>query len=214
MPRVSTILAAVLLALTLRAEIVDRIAVSVGNQIITESQIIEEIRIAAFLNHEQPALTAAEKRKAADRLVEQALFKRDMELSHYPLPLIDEAAEMEKKVRAEYPSDQAFLGDLERGKITEEELRQHLWWQVVMLRFIEYRFRPAVQVPESEIVGYYDKKLVEWGQQAVPNIPPLSEARAGIEKILTEQRVDQAVDRWLGDTRTQMEIRYRREAFQ
>ena len=205
--------ALLLLAFALRAEIVDRIAVSVGNQIITESQIVEEIRVAAFLNRQAPALTADGKRKAAERLVEQTLFKRDMELSHYPFPSIEEAAGMEAGIRAAYASESAFLSDLERCQITEDELRRHMWWQVAMLRFIEYRFRPAVQVSEAEIVEYYGKKAAEWSRQAAPNIPPLSEARAGIERILTEQRVDQAVDRWLGETRTQMAIRYRQEAF-
>ena len=44
-------------------------------------------------------------------------------------------------------------------------------------------------------------------------IPTLAESRSDIEKILTQERVDQAVDRWLGDARTQVDIVYRKEAF-
>ena len=59
------------------AEIIDRVAVSVGNQVITEDQIGEEIRVTAFLNHETPDLSPAQKRRAAERLIEQALVRRD-----------------------------------------------------------------------------------------------------------------------------------------
>jgi hypothetical protein len=51
-------------------------------------------------------------------------------------------------------------------------------------------------------------------QQGLAKIPTLEESRADIEKILTEQRVDQAVDRWLGDARTRLNILYHDEAFQ
>ena len=70
----------------LSGEIIDRMAVSVGNQVITEGQIDEEIRLTAFLNHEQPGASVTERKKAAGRLIEQALIKRDMDLSRYPPP--------------------------------------------------------------------------------------------------------------------------------
>jgi len=67
------------------AEIIDRIAITVGSQVITVSQIDEEIRITAFLNREKLDITADAKKQAATRLIEQALVKREMDLSHYPL---------------------------------------------------------------------------------------------------------------------------------
>ncbi len=209
-----------LLALILAAgvvvhsEIVDRIAVSVGKEVITESQIVEEIRVAAFLNHEQPHVNADEKRKAAERLLEQTLLKRDMDFSHYPIPDLAEGVKQLQPIKDAYPSEPEFQADLQRHGITEDELRRHLWWQLTLLSYIDFRFRPSVQVPESEITQYYDKKLAEWKQQGLAQIPALQESRADIEKILAQQRVDQAVDRWLGDTRTQIDILYRKEAFQ
>ena len=70
------------------AEVIDRVAVSVGKQIITAGQIDEEIRVTAFLNHEKPHFTVDEKKKAAERLIEQALIKDGMEKCHYPLPTL------------------------------------------------------------------------------------------------------------------------------
>src|SRR5262245_9914320 len=59
------------LSVTCQAEIIDRIAVVVGNGVITESQIIREIRLAAFLDGKPLDFSAESKRKTADRLVEQ-----------------------------------------------------------------------------------------------------------------------------------------------
>jgi hypothetical protein len=208
------LLLAVLACALAHAEIVDRIAVSVGTQVITEGQIVEDLRVAAFLNHEDVQLTAAKKREAADRLIEQLLLKRDMDFSHHPAPPESGVDKLEDGIRSAYPSPEAFAQDLARHGLTEAVLRQHLLWQMTMLSYIEYRFQPSVQISDAEIRQYYDKKHEEWQVQRVEKPPTLEESHAGIEKILTQQHVDQAVDRWLGDARTQVEIVYRKEAFQ
>ncbi len=201
-------------SLIVHSEVVDRIAVSVGKEVITESQIEEEIRVAAFLNHEQAKVNPDEKRKAAERLLEQTLLKRDMEFSHYPVSDLSEGLKQLQPIKDAYPTEAEFQIDLQRHGITEDQLRRHLWWQLTLLSYIDFRFRPSVQVPESEVKQYYEKKVTEWQLQGLVQIPALQDSRADIEKILGQQMVDQAVDRWLGDTRTQIEIIYRKEAFQ
>ena len=200
-------LAIMLAVVAARAEIIDRIAVSVGRQVITESQILEEIRVTAFLNQQPVVVNPEEKRKAAERLLEQTLMRRDMEFTHYPQPPVSEADVPLRNVLAR-GDDPSKYG------ITEDELRQHLWWQVTMLGFIDYRFRPAIEVSDAEIRDYYTKKRADWAKQGIASIPTLEDSRADIEKILTADRVDQAVDRWLGDARTRLNIQYHEEAFQ
>ena len=203
-----------LVACLCHAEIIDRIAVSVGNQVITEAQIIDEIRITAFLNNKPPDLSQAGKKTAAERLIEQTLVKREMEVGHYPLPDLREADPLEQELHTKYGSVADFDRALSKAGIAEPNLKQHLWWQLTLLRFIDYRFRPAVQIQDAAVKDYYDKQRVEWEKQGVKPIPSLEDNRADIEKILTEQRVDRAMDRWLGDSRTRVEILYRKEAFQ
>jgi hypothetical protein len=196
------------------AEIIDRVAVSVGNQVITEDQINEEIRVTAFLNHEQVDLSSAEKKKAAERLIEQALMKRDMDFTHYPLPQMSDADESLKHLEGQYPRDGELQAALQNYRITEDDLRRHLWWQLTVLRFIDYRFRPGVQLPDADVKTYYEQEAAKLREQGGKEIPSLEDARGKIEQILTQQRIDQALDQWLGDTRTQVEIRYRSGAFQ
>ena len=46
-----------------RAEIIDRVAVVVGKRVITESEIVREIRLTAFLNGAPLDFSAASKRR-------------------------------------------------------------------------------------------------------------------------------------------------------
>lgn len=188
----------------LHAEIVDRIALSVGNQVITEAQISEEIRVTAFLNHKEVEFSAEQKQQAAERLLEQTLFKRDMEFSRYAAPTLAQAEKLEEPLLKNYSSLEAFQEDLKRHGITRDELLHHLWWQLTLLSYIEFRFRPAIQISEAEIKQYYEKNMAQ--------LPGLAESHDEIETILAQERVDQAVDRWLGDARTQIPIIYRKPA--
>jgi len=198
----------------IHAEIIDKIAISVGNQVITEEQVVEEVRVTAFLNQAPLDLNAVEKKKAAERLVEQTLIRREMDFSRYPLPQLDEANDLYQKVRSRYPSDAAFREDLSRYRITEDDLRRHVWWQLTTLRFIDYRFRPAVQIGERDLKEYYQQQLAELRKNATQPIPTYEESREKIQEILTSQHVDQALDKWLIDARTQVDIRYRKGALQ
>lgn len=208
------ILLAIAVLLTAHGEVIDRIAVSVGNQVITTDQINDEIRITAFLNRTQPNLTVEEKKKAAERLIEQALIRREMDLTHYPLPAVTEADPLVKKAAAEYPDRPAFLAALARDGVSEDDLRQRLWWQLTLLKFIAERFRPSVQVTTAEIRQYYRQQVEKWREQGAKEIPSFEDSRDAMEKALTEERVNQVMDRWLGDARTQIDIRFRNGVFQ
>lgn len=184
-------------------EVVDRIAASVGRQVIAESEVVESIRVAAFLNREPADLGAAARRKAAERLVEQALLRREMEVSHYPLPGLEVGVDGAAGV-----SD----SELAAAGLTREQLRRHLRWQSAVLAFIEYRFKPGVQLTESEVVEYYQARRREWLARKDEKAPELAEVRESIEKALTQEHVDRAVDRWLGEARSQVAIRFREAA--
>jgi hypothetical protein len=200
--------------LPVSAEIIDRIAISAGDQVITQGQIEDEVRITAFLNGDRLDLSGAEEKQAADRLIEQALVKREMEFSHYPLPALSDADASLESLRARYPAEEAFQEALQQYGINEDDLRVRLLWQLTLLRFIDYRFRPGILVSDSDVQAYYQQQLPKWQAQGVNPVPSLEDARPQIEEVLTQQRIDESLDRWLAEARTQVKIRYHDEALQ
>ncbi len=195
-----------------RGEIIDRIAISAGNQVITESQIDAEVRVTEFLNGEKLDLSAGEKKKAADRLIEQAMVKREMDQSRYPLPELSEADKQFAVLQAGYANPALFESALETYGITPDELKRRLWWQLTVLRFVDFRFRPGIQIPDADVQAYYKQQLAKWQQEGVQRIPSFDEARPQIEEILTQQRIDEELDQWLAQVRMQVPIQYHDEA--
>jgi hypothetical protein len=197
-------------------EIVDRIVVTVGRYAITESAVVEQIRVAAFLNKEPLDLGGASRRRAAERLVENALVRREMELSRFTPPTEAEVGVLLAKVRAEqFPDDKAYRKALTAAGLREADLKRSLEAQLLLVRFIDFRFKPGVTIAETESEAFYRERFVpDWkrrhGDRAVPE---LDEVRDSIEEELSEAKVDVLVDDWLKAARVQYSIRFREEAF-
>ncbi len=207
-------LLAAMFAVSAAAEVIDRIAVSVANLVITTSDLDREIRVNAFLDGVQPDFTPAAKRSAADRMVEQKLIRRELETARYPTP---DPAEVEPVLAAfkkqRYPNDAAYQAALQSYGITDQQVRDELLWQRTLLRFIEVRFRPGVQVSDKDIQDYFDRTVAPAARAAHPGQPvALEDYRAQIESTLTGQRVDQEVDTWLKNARRRTAIVYHEEA--
>jgi peptidyl-prolyl cis-trans isomerase SurA len=191
------------------AEIIDRIAVTVDNRVITESEILRQIRITAFLNNQSVDLSGANKRAMADRLVEQVLIRRELEMTRYARP--DAASSTSyQQLKQRFRGDDDYKQTLARYEISDADIKEALDWQAELLDFIDLRFRPGIQIGETEIREYYDQLAA----QNPGKVAPFPDAKEEIEKVLTSQRVDNAVDRWLGQARTQNRIRYVQEVFQ
>jgi peptidyl-prolyl cis-trans isomerase SurA len=194
-----------------RAEVIDRIAVTLDNQIITGSEIEREIRLSALLNGVPLDFSVEARRKAADRLVEQTLIRREIELGRYLEPNKDEVAAMLKQIQTQrFPVSQDYRQALEKYGVSEGDLNTHLLWQLTLLRFIDARFRPGVQVSDEEARAYFDK---EQSKGDPSKRQRFEDFRDQIRETLTNQRVDQLLDDWLA-ARKRTRIVFHPEAFQ
>jgi hypothetical protein len=205
-----------LLMSSTRAEVIDRIAVALDNQIITESEVAREIRLSALLNGDPLDFSAEARKKAADRLVEQKLIRREIELGRYPEPSKDEVAAMLKQIQTQrFPVSEDYRQALEKYGVSEEDLNAHLLWQLTLLRFIDARFRPGVQVSDEDIRAYFDSEQAKGEQTASAGKQPrFEDLRDQIRETLTNQRVDQLLNDWLAAARKRAHIVFHQEAFQ
>ncbi len=197
-----------------RAEVIDRVAVTVDKMVITESDIITHIRVAAFLDDQEPDLSPESRRDAARQLVEQLLIRREMEISRYPAPESADVLTLLSRVLDQRGLDQAgYQAALAARGLRDADVRESLMLQLTLLRFIDYRFRPGIALDDKEVERYYQDVLVpQWDKGSEP--PDLDDVRDQIEELLIQQHVDKELDAWLERAARQARIRYREVAFQ
>jgi hypothetical protein len=198
------------------AEIIDRIAVSVGSQVITSSDIDREIRVAALLDGKPPDFSPAARRAAAGRMVEQRLIRRELETSRYPVPSPTEADPVLDKIKQErYPTEAAWRRALAEQGVSEQDVMDERLWQRTLSFFIDSRFRSGVQVSDQEVRDYFEKTVKPLAEAARPGqSASLEDYRRQIEDTLAGRRADQEADKWLAEARARTVIVYHDEAFQ
>lgn len=193
------------------AETLDRIAVIVDREVITESDVIRELRVAAFLDQRPVEVNGPSKRRAAERLVDQLLILREAAESHLPMPTEAEARVLVEQIKRTYPSEDAFNAALERHDISKHDLLAHMLAGLRASVFTDLRFRPAVSISEQEARAYYEENVRKrLGERA----PSFEEARLEIEDLLAGQRVLDALDAWLKTARASARIEYKDKVFQ
>jgi len=203
-----------LLAGAAAAAIVDRIAVSVGNRVITETDLDREIRITALLNGGKPDFSPANKRQTAERMADQTLVRNEVEANRYPPPSAADTATALEEEKARFGNDAAYRRALAEYGVGEDDLQARLAWQLTLLRFIGVRFRPGIQITPEEILKYFNEHMRAGLIAAHPGqTPSVDDYSAGIEQTLISQAADQQVELWLKEARRRTHIQYHDEVF-
>lgn len=121
--------------------IVDRVAVSVGNRIITESEIQLRIRLTAYENEETPVFDLLTRKTAVERLIDQKLVEREMDLGHYPRTPPAPGRETDKASLAAY-------------SLSEADLQEDLARQADLLTFLNLRFRAGSERADVDLENW------------------------------------------------------------
>ena len=143
-------------------------------------------------------------------------MSREMDFARYPRPAASEIAPALQAVKSKYPNEAAYRDALARGGITEQDLREALLRQSALLRFIDLRFKPEVEVRDIDVQAYYETVfLPEARRRGIRPDPPYDDdVRAQCEEAVTAQLVNRRVDAWLREVRGRSRISYEEGAFQ
>ncbi len=193
--------------------IIDRIAIVAGNAIIKDSDIERDIRVVSFLNREKLSFDISTRRAAANRLIDQSLIQREIDVGEYQVPPESDADKLlrdTEKDRA--PSPQVFSRLLAGYGLSVEQLRGYLYWQLTVLRFIDQRFRPAVLVTDDDVQNYYREHSTEFSKTRSGQPESLDDARGEIRETITNERINQQFDGWIRSRRRSTNIQFLEES--
>jgi hypothetical protein len=76
-----------------------------------------------------------------------------------------------------------------------------------MMRLVDERLRPTIQIDAKSIESYYQQSLLPQLQQAGAREVPLADVTPKIKELLTQQKLDQLLTAWLQNLRATSQIR-------
>ncbi len=194
------------------AETVDRVVAVIGNDGITESDVIQEYRFEVFAaGGSLPANLpdAAAFGKAESRLINQKLLEQ--QLANYPEDrnVVRERAEQQMDRVQEHSKGFAqFDAALRLLGLTRAQFLSRLEQQQHILMMIDNRLRPAAAVEPRDIQTYYHKTfLPEFERRYGGDSPPLSQVQDRIREILVQERINQLLQQWLTELKQAQHVR-------
>lgn len=211
------LLAFSLLAATAGAEIIDRIAVNIGDRVITESMILQQLRLSAFYDGREPDVSPQSKKQAVETLISQILLIQEMDDTRYPEPAMREALDaLQKELIPRYGGEERFREALTRYRVTEDQLVNFIQRMQRSVSFIDLRFKRGQTVTTEEINRFYQNDFQQiWNRSnSGKPVPGLEEVSDDIEELILGRKTDTAVEEWLKETQERSGIRIREEVFQ
>jgi len=196
------------------ATTIDEIVAVVGKHAIKMSDIERDLRVTEFLNNEPPNSSLPLKKKSLERLIDQELIRTGMASAGNAGHLDSQAKAMfDQLLRDRFGGSKTqMMTELRRRGLTDSQLLEQLQWQLVVLRFIDQRFRPGVIVTDEEVRAYYEQHSKELSQ-AYPANHTLEGVTPRIRQTLEAERINRNFEDWLAQERKATRIEYKVEEF-
>lgn len=193
----------------LAGEVIDRIVATVNGRIILQSDLDEALSYEAVLNGRSLGqFTDDDRRAVLDRLIDQELLGEQTKSADLQQAR-EEAAKRVAEARRQYQeaaTDAGWRAILARYHLTEGELLDHVQRQIELMRLVDARLRPGIQIDSKSIEAYYRDKFVPQLRQSGAGQVPLADVSAKIRELLTEQKVSELLVSWLQTLRSESDV--------
>ncbi|HEX3282900.1 MAG TPA: hypothetical protein VHR36_16805 [Pyrinomonadaceae bacterium] len=141
-------------------------------------------------------------------IVDQRLILQEAEKLPSIEPTTEEITAARDELAKAFPSQAEFQSRLQSVGLTAEKLNEIIEQRVKIEKYLDFRFRNFVVITQKEIADYYRDVYVPRLRIRAPGqiVPTLEQASAGIEKTLTEAKIETDTDAFLDNARERAEI--------
>jgi len=192
------------------ADVIDRIVATVNGHVILQSDWDDAVRFEAFVEGRSlDQLTVQDRSRALDRLIDQELLREQAQGADSPQPPADEVKKRIQEIQAQQSatSPDAWQAALARYGFDEKQFETRVAHDLSVLRQVDARLRPSVQIDAQSIESYYHDKFLPKLHQVGSQDVPLAQVSARIREILTQEKVNQLFSSWLQSLRAESKIR-------
>jgi len=188
----------------LGGQVVDRVVTNVNGHVVLQSDWEQEVAFEAFANGRDPdSFTSAERKAALDRLIDQELLREQVKPSQ-PAPADQVAARVAevRKLNPECTTDESWRAKLQRYGLTESALEKRLGNEIQVMKLVEDRLRPSIQIDQKAVESYYNEQLLPQLKKAGDHAKPLTEYFSRIKDLLAEKKMNELLSGWLANLRS------------
>jgi parvulin-like peptidyl-prolyl isomerase len=181
--------------------VVDRIVARIEGDIILMSQVRE---LGAFQQLIEGQAESDDRLLA--ELIEQWIVQTEADQSHFPQPAQSEVDRELARLVAQFASPEAYTAKLRELGLSANQVRQLLERQIYIERYIDYKFRPSVQIKSEDVQNYYQTELLPELAKKNEPAPRRADVEGQILELLTQRAITELAEKWLNDTKSRLKI--------
>ncbi len=144
--------------------------------------------------------------KLLDELIEQWVVETEATASHFPQPAQSEVDRELARLREHFASPENYASRLNELGLSAAQVQQLLSRQIYVERYVDYKFRPSVQIEPADIDAYYKKELVPELAKKNQPAPDPAAVEEQIRELLIQRRISDLTVKWLDDTKSRLKI--------
>src|SRR5271165_510412 len=190
-------------------EVVDRVVTNVNGHVVLQSDWEQEVAFEALMDGRDPdSFTTAERKAALDRLIDQELLREQVRPSQpAPSAQVNARAAEVRKLHPDCATEERWHAKLERYGLTQSALEKRLSDEVQLMKLVEDRLRPSIQIDQKAVESYYHDQLLPEITKAGGSAKPLTEMYDRIKTLLAEKKMNELLSGWLASLRSGSNIR-------
>lgn len=197
---------AILAAAFLSGEIVDRIAATVNDTAIPESEVRKAILVTA-LTPEPGESAEAFRTRILQALIDQHLEYQDAARFGPAPPDAAQIAEAMKKLTDRLEAEgKDPAAEFARAGMAEEDVEAMLERQLVIQRYLKDRFAPIAYADEEQARAEYTERYVPEQEAAKQPVEPFEKVSEEMRRRASERAFEEQVARWLKELRQKARI--------
>jgi hypothetical protein len=181
--------------------VVDRIVVRIEDDIILQSQVRE---LGAF--QELIEGRAENDDQLLTELIEQWVVQTEATASRFPEPPQSEIDRELARLTSRFASAGAYSARVNELGLPPSQVRQLLARQIYVERYLDYKFRPSVQIESADIDAYYQKELLPELAKKNQPVPARAEVEEQIREVLIQRGISDLTTKWLDETKSRLKI--------
>ena len=181
--------------------VVDRIVARIEDDIILQSQVRELGAYQQLIDGQ-----AESDDKLLKELIEQWVVATEADASHFPQPAQFEVDREMARLVSQFPNIETYQARLRELGLSDNQVRQLLIRQIYDERYVDYKFRPSVQVQTADIETYYKQEFLPELTKKNQPAPAMSSVEEEIRELLVQRGISSLTSKWLDDTKSRLKI--------
>lgn len=182
---------------------------SVNTELITYSDLLWQLALEPDASIRPPS--SQDLNRALQTLINQRLIALEAQRLPTLAPKDDEVKAEIKRVLDSFPSTAEFerrLRIVGFNSVDDDNFEKIMRQRVAIDKYLDFRFRSFVIVTAQDEEKYYREIFIPDFRKRNPGVlvPSLANSRAGINKTLSETKIEEGIEKYLEDAKQRAEV--------